>query len=70
MLEAIYSVGPILEGIGLNITAWSYADASARVGARLPDQCSRSVVDRRSAPRLSGRPQASLRYGRRVGAGG
>ena len=27
MLEAIYSVGPILEGIGLNITAWSYADA-------------------------------------------
>lgn len=24
-LEAIYSVGPILEGIGLNITAWSYA---------------------------------------------
>jgi WS/DGAT/MGAT family acyltransferase len=26
-LEAIYSVGPILEGIGLNVTAWSYADA-------------------------------------------
>ncbi len=26
-LEAIYSVGPILEGIGLNITAWSYVDA-------------------------------------------
>jgi len=24
-LEAIYSVGPILEGIGLNITAWSFA---------------------------------------------
>jgi WS/DGAT/MGAT family acyltransferase len=24
-LEAIYSVGPILEGIGCNITAWSYA---------------------------------------------
>ncbi len=23
-LEALYSVGPILEGIGLNITAWSY----------------------------------------------
>jgi len=23
-LEAVYSVGPILEGIGLNITAWSY----------------------------------------------
>ena len=25
-LEALYSVGPILEGIGLNITAWSYVD--------------------------------------------
>lgn len=26
-LERIYSVGPILDGIGLNITAWSYVDA-------------------------------------------
>ena len=26
-LEALYSVGPILEGIGCNITAWSYHDA-------------------------------------------
>ena len=26
-LEALYSVGPILEGIGLNITAWSYEQA-------------------------------------------
>ena len=26
-LECLYSVGPILEGIGLNITAWSYEDA-------------------------------------------
>ena len=26
-LEALYSVGPILEGIGLNMTAWSYEDA-------------------------------------------
>jgi hypothetical protein len=25
-LEALYSVGPILEGIGCNITAWSYED--------------------------------------------
>ncbi len=25
-LVAIYSVGPILEGIGLNVTAWSYAE--------------------------------------------
>ena len=23
-LDALYSVGPILEGIGLNITVWSY----------------------------------------------
>jgi len=26
VLEELYSVGPILEGIGLNMTAWSYAD--------------------------------------------
>jgi hypothetical protein len=26
-LESLYSVGPILEGIGLNITAWSYEHA-------------------------------------------
>ncbi len=26
-VEALYSVGPILEGIGLNITAWSYSGA-------------------------------------------
>jgi diacylglycerol O-acyltransferase len=26
-LEAIYSMGPILEGIGLNITVWSYLDS-------------------------------------------
>ena len=25
VLEAIFSVGPILEGVGLNLTAWSYA---------------------------------------------
>ena len=25
-VESIYSVGPVLEGIGLNITAWSYLD--------------------------------------------
>lgn len=25
-LEAIYSVGPIIEGAGLNVTAWSYGD--------------------------------------------
>ena len=25
VLEALYSVGPILEGIGCNVTAWSYA---------------------------------------------
>ena len=26
VITALYSVGPILEGIGLNITAWSYVD--------------------------------------------
>ena len=25
-LEELYSVGPVLEGIGLNVTVWSYAD--------------------------------------------
>jgi diacylglycerol O-acyltransferase len=25
-LVALYSVGPIIEGIGLNITVWSYID--------------------------------------------
>jgi diacylglycerol O-acyltransferase len=25
-MESIYSVGPILEGIGLNVTVWSYCD--------------------------------------------
>lgn len=25
-LQAIYSVGPILEGVGLNVTAWSYCE--------------------------------------------
>ena len=27
VVSALYSVGPILEGVGLNITAWSYVDA-------------------------------------------
>jgi hypothetical protein len=26
-LDAIYSMGPILEGVGLNVTVWSYLDA-------------------------------------------
>ena len=26
-LDGIYSVGPILEGIGLNVTVWSYLDS-------------------------------------------
>jgi diacylglycerol O-acyltransferase len=25
-MEAIYSVGRLLEGVGLNVTAWSYLD--------------------------------------------
>lgn len=46
-LVAIRSVGPVLEGVGLNVTAWSYVDAlhvSALGDARLvPDP--RSIVD-------------------------
>ncbi|HEM47302.1 MAG TPA: wax ester/triacylglycerol synthase family O-acyltransferase [Alphaproteobacteria bacterium] len=37
-LEALYSVGPILEGIGLNITGWSYAGRMYVVGLACPDQ--------------------------------
>jgi WS/DGAT/MGAT family acyltransferase len=40
-LEALFSVGPILEGIGLNITAWSYA---GRLGVSLL-ACPTSVAD-------------------------
>ena len=40
-LEALYSVGPILEGIGCNLTAWSYGDdlGVSAIGCRasLPD---------------------------------
>lgn len=36
-LEALYSVGPILEGIGLNITAWSYADEMYFVALACPE---------------------------------
>jgi len=25
-IDAIYSVGPIVESVGLNVTAWSYGD--------------------------------------------
>jgi hypothetical protein len=25
-LEAIYSVGPVIEGVAINVTAWSYVD--------------------------------------------
>ena len=40
-LEALYSVGPILEGIGFNITAWSYED---ELGVSIMG-CPRSVPD-------------------------
>jgi len=40
-LDALYSVGPILEGIGLNITAWSYQDV---LGVSLIG-CPRSLPD-------------------------
>jgi len=47
-LDALYSVGPILEGIGLNLTAWSYVDglhvSALGCSASLPDPW--SVVDR------------------------
>lgn len=47
-LEALYSVGPILEGIGLNITGWSYGDRMGFVGLACPDQIAdvQHLVDR------------------------
>ena len=47
-LEALYSVGPILEGIGLNITGWSYAGKMNVVGLACPDQIEdvQALVDR------------------------
>ena len=41
VITALYSSGPILEGIGLNITAWSYVDTMyvSVLG------CSRSLPD-------------------------
>jgi hypothetical protein len=35
-LEALYSVGPILEGVGLNFTGWSYAGRMNLVGLSCP----------------------------------
>jgi len=47
-LEALYSVGPVLEGVGLNITGWSYADrlnlVALACATGFPDL--RSFVDR------------------------
>jgi len=47
-LEAFYSVGPILEGIGLNLTGWSYGDRVCFVGLACPDQIEdiQALVDR------------------------
>jgi diacylglycerol O-acyltransferase len=47
-LEALYSVGPILEGIGLNFTGWSYGDRVCFVGLACPDQIHdiQGLVDR------------------------
>lgn len=46
-LEAIYSVGPVIEGTGLNVTAWSYVDA-LHVGTLV---CPDLVPDPHAVPR-------------------
>lgn len=47
-LDALYSVGPILDGIGLNITGWSYGGHVYFVGLACPDQLAdvQALVDR------------------------
>ena len=37
-LRNLYSVGPLVQGIGLNITGWSYGDRVYFVGLACPDQ--------------------------------
>jgi hypothetical protein len=46
-MEGIYSVGPILEGIGLNITVWSYLDRLNFSALSCPDILDdlRGIVD-------------------------
>lgn len=53
-LDDLYSVGPILEGIGLNITVWSYLDRMNFAAIACPDTLPgvRSVVAR-LAPALA-----------------
>ncbi len=63
-LEALYSVGPILEGIGLNITAWSYERCARCLAARLPGQRPRPLADHRRPARLPGRTSDRRRRGR------
>ena len=38
-LDELFSVGPILEGIGLNVTAWSYLDQLNLAAIACPDLC-------------------------------
>lgn len=64
-LKRIYSVGPILDGIGLNITAWSYVDsldiALLACPDRVPDLWRLAEL---LAPALDELVQAARRMGR------
>jgi diacylglycerol O-acyltransferase len=47
-LVDLFSVGPVLEGIGLNITVWSYLDRMNFAGIACPDSLPdlRGILDR------------------------
>ena len=49
-LVDLYSVGPILEGIGLNVTAWSYVDRLNVSLLSCPDLVPDLGAARRAAP--------------------
>ena len=44
-IEALYPIGPIVEGVGLNITALSYMGGTARRDARMQAPRARHGID-------------------------
>jgi diacylglycerol O-acyltransferase len=64
LLDDLYSVGPILEGIGLNVTAWSYVDRLNVSLLSCPDLVADlDALRDEMAPALEELVQARLREG-------